>query len=98
MKAAQDGGLKDSAVPRVYLHASEKSALDTVSYKDLKKYAAEPEAQGSGRQSAAHDPKEHSGIASESKEIGGDQPTVAPGAGKNQAKQGEVANMDGSRG
>jgi hypothetical protein len=32
--------------------------------------------------------REQRGIASESKEIGADQPNVAPGAGKNQAKVG----------
>ena len=98
MKAVQDGELKDAAVPRVHLHASAKAALDVVGYKDLKKYAAEPEAQGSGRQAEYHNPEEHRGIASESKEISKEQPTVAPGAGKNQsqANTGEIANTDNS--
>lgn len=44
MQAAQDGPPADSAVPRVHLHASETSALGTGNKRDLKKYAAEPEA------------------------------------------------------
>jgi hypothetical protein len=98
MQAAQDGKLSQAAVPRVHLHASENKALDTVSYKDLKKYAADSEAGESGRQENSHDPNEHRGIAKTSKEIGGDQPTVAPGAGKWQGNRQEVTNTDGSRG
>lgn len=98
MKAAQDGEIKDETVPRVHLHASAKSALDVVGYKDLKKYAAEPEAVGSGRQEEHHNPEEQRGIASESQEISKEQPTVAPGAGRWQGNKGEVSGTSGSRG
>ena len=98
MQAAQDGQLSQAAVPRVYLHASENKALNTVSYKDLKKYSADSEAGESGRQENSHDPNEHRGIAKTSKEIGGDQPSIAPGAGKWQGNRQEVTPTDGSRG
>ena len=98
MKAAQDGELSEADVPRVHLHASDKRALDVVGYKDLKKFAADPEAQESGRQGAHHNPEEHRGIASESKEIGSAQPTVAPGAGRWQGNTGEITEASGSRG
>ena len=99
MQAAQDGQLSQDAVPRVHLHASDKAALDTVSYKDLKAYGAESEAGGgSVRQGSHHSTENSQSIAKEHHEIGNAQPTVAPGAGRNQSKGGEVANMDGSRG
>ncbi|KAF2164267.1 hypothetical protein M409DRAFT_32461, partial [Zasmidium cellare ATCC 36951] len=41
LQAAEDGKLKKDAVPKVHLHASQDKALDVLSYKDLKKYAAE---------------------------------------------------------
>lgn len=42
MKAAKDA--QDPVVPKVHLHATHESALDSVSMADLKKFAAEPEA------------------------------------------------------
>ena len=99
MKAAQDGQLDQQAVPKVHLHASDKRALEVLEYKDLKKYAAEPEATaGSPRQGDHHRPEGTGGVARESQEIGGAQPTVAPGAGRMQTGQGEVTGTSGSRG
>ena len=98
MQAAQSGEISQQAVPRVHLHATDKAALDTLSYKDLKSYAAEAEAGGSVRQGAHHSPENTQSIAKESQSIGGDQPTEAPGAGKNQSKSGEVNNTSGNRG
>ncbi|KAK3696415.1 hypothetical protein LTR37_017986 [Vermiconidia calcicola] len=98
MQAAQNGELKREDVPKVHIHATDKSTLDTVTYKDLKAFAAESEAGNSGRQGSHHNPEEHRGIAGTSKEIGGDQPTEAPGAGKNQSKGGEITQTDSSRG
>lgn len=99
MKAAQDGELSQDAVPRVHLHASGKDALDTVSYKDLKQYAVQ-EAGESQRQGGQHAPEGTFSIAKESQEIGGDQPTEAPGAGRWQGtgRKGEIVPTDGSRG
>lgn len=87
-------------MPKVHLHASHDKALGVVSYKDLKKYAAEPEAAAnSGRQEGAHDPASNRGnVAKESSSIGGDQPTVAPGAGKNQFKSTDQSKTAGQRG
>lgn len=82
LQAAEEGKLSKEAVPKVHLHASQDKALDVVSYKDLKKYAAEPEAfSQQGRQESHHDPTSNRGIASESSSIGGDQGNLAPGAG-----------------
>ncbi|KAK5172790.1 uncharacterized protein LTR77_002910 [Saxophila tyrrhenica] len=97
MKAAQEGQLAKEAVPKVYLHASDRAALDTVSYKDLKAYAAEAE-NTSVRQGSHHSPENSQSIAKESQSIGGDQPTEGPGAGKNQSKGGSAANTSGNRG
>lgn len=98
MKAAQDGQISQQAVPRVHLHATDKAALNTLDYKDLKAYAAEAEAGGSVRQGAHHSPENTQSIAKESQSIGGDQPTEAPGAGKKQSKRSEVASTTGNRG
>lgn len=99
MKAAQEGRLSQEAVPRVHLHASDKKALDTVSYKDLKSYAAEAENSASPRQGSHHSPENSQSIAKESKEIGGDQPTEAPRAGEQHNKRGEVIKgTSGNRG
>lgn len=39
----------DPVVPKVFLHATDQSALENgISLGDLKKYSAEPEAQGGG--------------------------------------------------
>ena len=46
--AASKGNLSKDAVPKVHLHASDESALKTVSYKDLKQYAADGEAPKEG--------------------------------------------------
>ena len=97
--AFQNGSLEKDAVPKVHLHASDKAALDVVTYKDLKSFMAEPEAVGQNRQSSAHGTENSKSLASESQEIGSAQPTEAPGAGRNQSSKGEIAHMDGgSRG
>lgn len=98
MKAAQSGEISKDAVPRVHLHASDRSALDTVSYKDLKAYAAEAENTASVRQGAHHSPENSQSIVKESQSIGGDAPTEAPGAGRNQGKNGQVTGTSGNRG
>lgn len=98
MKAVESGELKKEAVPKVHLHASERSALETVSYKDLKAYAAEGEGGGSVRQGAHHSTEDSRSIAKESQSIGGDQPTEAPGAGRMQNKPGQVTGTSGNRG
>ena len=98
MQAAQDGQLSQAAVPRVHLHASDKSALDVVSYKDLKKYAAESDGVAGPRQGDHHDPDSEKSIAKHSQEIGSAQPTEAPGAGRNQSKSGSVTDTSGNRG
>lgn len=97
MKAVQDGQLSDDGVPRVHLHASDKSALDVVSYKDLKKYAVQTAGE-STRQSTAQRPEGEHSIAKESKEISGNQPSDAPGAGKNQSRGGQISETSSSRG
>lgn len=99
MQAAQDGQISQETVPKVYLHASGKAALDTVSYKDLKKYAVQ-EAGESRRQGGEHRPEGILGVARESQEIGGDMPTEAPGAGRWQGtgRKGEIVEVQSSRG
>ena len=100
MQAAQEGEISQDAVPRVYLHASGKAALDTVSYKELKRYAVQEAGEGSQRQGGDHTPEGTEGLARESKDIGGDQPTAAPGAGKWQGtgSNGQIVNTDSSSG
>jgi len=84
--AAAKGSLSKSAVPQVYLHATHQSALDAVSYKDLKQYAAEGETPSSSqgnRQDTHFDPdkkKPGNGVAKESTEMSGN-PDRAGGAG-----------------
>lgn len=78
--AAQNGKLAHEAVPKVHLHASHESALDVVSYKQLKQYAAEGEAATEkNRQNAHYEPQKQGGPAKEHHEIGGDMGTTAPG-------------------
>lgn len=99
MKAAQEGQLSREAVPRVHLHASDKRALETVSYSDLKTYAAETEAgTNSGRQGGHQSTENSQSIVKESHSIGGDAPIDGPGAGKNQAKSGDQSTTSGNRG
>ena len=77
--AAQKGLISYDSVPKVHLHASHESALDVVSYKQLKQYSAEPEAANNGGRQTSHaKPEVSGGIAKESKEIGGDMGTTAP--------------------
>lgn len=42
--ALQKGQIGESAVPKVFLHATDKSALDQVKMEDLKRFAADGEA------------------------------------------------------
>ncbi len=98
MKAAQEGELKKEAVPRVFLHASDKAALDVVSYKDLKVWAAEAENTGSPRQGSHQSPENSQSIAKESQSIGGDQPKDGPRAGESQNKTGQQSSTSGNRG
>lgn len=81
-EAAQKGLLPDSSVPKVHLHATHESALDVVSYKQLKKYAAEQEAGSSGNRQDSHvSPEKSGGIAKEHSTIGGDMGSTAPAGG-----------------
>jgi len=99
IKAADEGKLEKNAVPKVHLHATHDKALKAVGYKDLKRFAAPPEAaKEGGRQEAAHDPNNSGSIAGHSQSIGGDQPTVAPGMGKNHNKAGQQSSTSGQRG
>ena len=98
MQAAQDGQLSKDDVPKVYLHASDRAALNMVSYKDLKQYSKMEAQEHSDRQGSDHTPESGNSITKESKDIGGSQPTVAPGAGKDQSKKGEITEAPTSRG
>lgn len=59
----------DPMVPKVFLHATDASALENgIDLKDLKKFAAEPEAKGGGGSlegNVAHTPGVAGGIAKE---------------------------------
>lgn len=97
MKAAEAGKLAKEDVPKVHLHATHDKALDVVTYKELKQYAAQGEAASQqGRQESAHDPAQ-GGVAKESKEIGSAQPSIAPGQGSH-SKGGSMTESSGSRG
>ncbi|KAL8859167.1 MAG: hypothetical protein Q9178_004430 [Gyalolechia marmorata] len=70
MEAREKGEVGEEGVPRVFLHATDKSALNNgVTMDVLKKYAAEPEAAGGGgsleRNAAPITPGEKHGIAKE---------------------------------
>ncbi|MCJ1239955.1 hypothetical protein MMC14_007954 [Varicellaria rhodocarpa] len=55
MEAAKD--VNDPVVPKVFLHATDQSALNAISMSDLKKYAAEGEAQNGGGSLLSNTPK-----------------------------------------
>lgn len=98
MKAAQAGKLAQEDVPKVHLHATHEKALDVVSYKELKQYAAQGEATSQqGRQESHHNPETPGGISKQSKEIGSAQPNIAPGEGSH-SKGGSMKDSTGSRG
>ncbi|CZT17630.1 uncharacterized protein RCC_03467 [Ramularia collo-cygni] len=98
MKAAQAGKLAHEDVPKVHLHATHEKALDVVSYKELKQYAAQGEATSQqGRQEAHHNPESQGGLVKESKEIGSAQPSIAPGQGSHW-NGGSMTESSGSRG
>lgn len=98
MKAAQDGKLAKEDVPKVHLHATHEKALDVVSYKELKQYAAQGEATSQqGRQESHHNPETQGGIAKESKDIGSAQPSIAPGQGSH-SNGGSPTETSGQRG
>lgn len=83
--AFKDGQLGRDAVPKVHLHASDKKALDVVSYAQLKEFRAEPEAtREGGRQGTTIDPTRPSqGIAKEG-EMSGTRPGSDQHYGKTQ--------------
>ena len=66
-KTAKDSN--DPVVPKVFLHATDQSALDNgVSMADLQKFAAEPEAAGGGgslERKVPQDPNASGGLAKE---------------------------------
>lgn len=47
MDAMRAGQIGKEAVPKVFLHATDQSALNKIDYKDLKEFAAEPETSNS---------------------------------------------------
>lgn len=98
MKAAEAGKLAKEDVPKVHLHATHEKALEVVSYKEMKQYAAQGEATSQqGRQEAHHNPESPGGVAKESKEIGSAQPNIAPGQGSH-SNGGSMTESSGSRG
>ena len=81
--AAQRGDLSKSAVPQVHIHATHESALNQVSYSDLKKYAADPEAPNQkGRQDSHVESGSKYGVSVNLKE--GNQHPNTPGGSHNQ--------------
>ncbi|KAK5070850.1 hypothetical protein LTR64_003824 [Lithohypha guttulata] len=73
--AFKDGKLEKEAVPQVHLHCTDKKALDVVTYKDLKGFAAAPEAtREGGRQGVTIDPAKPSQPHGEG-EMSGTRPT-----------------------
>lgn len=73
-EAFKDGKLEKEAVPQVHLHASDKKALDVVSYKQLKEFAAAGEAtREGGRQGVTINPESPSEPHSEG-EMSGTRP------------------------
>ncbi|KAF7198357.1 hypothetical protein HII31_00096 [Pseudocercospora fuligena] len=97
MKAAQEGQLSKEAVPKVNLSATHEAALNQVSYKDLRSFAAEGEAHGNHRQESHHNPEGNGKVAKEHGEISSHDLSLAPGAGSHM-KTGEVKGTTGQRG
>lgn len=99
LQAVEDGKLVAKAVPKVHLHATHDKALGTVSYKQLKQYAAEPEAfTEQGRQESHVDPSLNGKVAKEHSSIGGDQGTLAPGKGSHWSWGETKSGRGGQRG
>lgn len=66
LTAMTKGEIGENAVPKVFLHATDKSALDSVSYSDLKRFAAAGEAPNQlNRQEVHHNPEKPGGLAKE---------------------------------
>ena len=64
MEANKSGRLSNNGVPRVFLHATGKSALDSLSMSDLREFAAEGEAPNQvNRQNSHIDPSSRTGAA-----------------------------------
>ena len=59
---------------RVHLHATSVRALDVVGFKDLKAFAAEPEAANAGNTAQDVSKKGPGSFLKESQEIGGKEP------------------------
>jgi uncharacterized protein (DUF2237 family) len=58
--------IREDAIPKVFLHATDKSALDSISYSDLKQFAAGGEAPNQpNRQEVHHNPEKPGGFAKE---------------------------------
>jgi len=74
--AFKDGKLEKEAVPQVYLHASDKKALDVVAYKALSEFKAPPEAVREGsRQGVTINPESPSAKGVNHGEMSGTRPT-----------------------
>ena len=54
LDALNKGEVGEKAVPQVFLHATDQSALDSVSYQDLKRFAAEGEAPNQRNRQESH--------------------------------------------
>ena len=77
--AAVKGDLSQDAVPKVFLHASHESALNTLSLSDMKNFEAPRQAQGQkGRQDTHHNPEAGGGITKQANSLGGDMGSSAP--------------------
>lgn len=73
--AFKNGKLDKEAVPQVYLHASDKKALDIVEYKALKEFRAPPEATSEGgRQGVTINPEDPSSTNVSHGEMSGTRP------------------------
>lgn len=81
--AFKDGKLDKDAVPQVHLHASDKKALDVVSYKALSEFKAAGEAtREGGRQGVTINPESPSSKGVNHGEMSGSRPTEDQQYGK----------------
>lgn len=64
----------DPVVPRVFLHATAERALDVVGFKDLKRFAADPEASHPGNNPQDVSLKGPGSKMRESRDIGAQEP------------------------
>ena len=64
--AMSKGDIGENAVPKIFLHATDKSALDSISYDDMKRFAVKGEAPSQlNRQEVHFNPEKPGGPAKE---------------------------------